>query len=366
MEAFAWDLETNAYDSKTFTVRHERYTREGATKLTDPRDIYEHVANFAARRKRACMEAVIPRDVIDAAVEQCDATLKQGHSEPLVDRVRKMTSAFAEFSVTVDMLERRLQHKLDAVNEQEMVILRKIYTSLKDGMGRREDFFNLTEGPKPAKFDKSDETVADAKAEAAAGLAPANRVDAPAPSAAAASGASAQVAPAAPATPPTASGASAPPQTAAAKARAARKTAMTAPGQDPTPTMTAPAPAPAAAQPVAPPTPVAPAPAPAPVPSAEPTPAPAPVAPAGDLFNGGAAPASAQESQALAARAYEAIAANKVTEEEVLQFLKSRKICPENIEQIVQLADDIVVDLIENIAPVAAQVRINRKFTGKK
>jgi hypothetical protein len=155
VEVFAWDLETNAYDSKTFSVKHERHTREGVVKLTDARDQYEHVANFAARRKRACMEAVIPRDVIDSALEQCDATLRSGHTEPIVDRVRKMVTAFADFGVTPEMIERRLQHKLDAVIEQEMVLLRKIYTSLKDGMGKREDYFDMNPITRP-KFDRDE------------------------------------------------------------------------------------------------------------------------------------------------------------------------------------------------------------------
>ncbi|HEY6154660.1 MAG TPA: hypothetical protein VIW07_13045, partial [Candidatus Udaeobacter sp.] len=153
VQSFAWDLETNTYDSKIFTVRHERHLKNGeVVKLDDPRDQYELVANFAARRKRACLEAIIPRDIIDSAIEQCERTLKSGHTEPLTDRVRKMATAFAEHGVSVDMIERKLQHKLDACIEQELVILRKIYTSLKDGMGKREDFFDVTDAPKPAQF----------------------------------------------------------------------------------------------------------------------------------------------------------------------------------------------------------------------
>ncbi|GMA59703.1 hypothetical protein GCM10025859_59930 [Alicyclobacillus fastidiosus] len=43
--AYAWDLETNTRQTKIFTVKHERHTKKGVTKLTDPRDIYETVAN---------------------------------------------------------------------------------------------------------------------------------------------------------------------------------------------------------------------------------------------------------------------------------------------------------------------------------
>ena len=35
--AFAWDLETNTKQVKEFQVKHERYTRSGTKRLTDPR-----------------------------------------------------------------------------------------------------------------------------------------------------------------------------------------------------------------------------------------------------------------------------------------------------------------------------------------
>ena len=40
IKAYAWDLETNVSDEKTFSVKHERTTRRGSYKLTDERDIY--------------------------------------------------------------------------------------------------------------------------------------------------------------------------------------------------------------------------------------------------------------------------------------------------------------------------------------
>ena len=39
--AYAWDLETNARQTKIFTVPHIRGTKKGNVPLTDPRDIYE-------------------------------------------------------------------------------------------------------------------------------------------------------------------------------------------------------------------------------------------------------------------------------------------------------------------------------------
>jgi hypothetical protein len=51
--AYAWDLQTNTRQAKTFTVAHVRDTKQGRKDLTDARDVYEVVANSAARRLRA-------------------------------------------------------------------------------------------------------------------------------------------------------------------------------------------------------------------------------------------------------------------------------------------------------------------------
>lgn len=139
--AYAWDLETNTRNVKTFTVKHERSARGGVSKLTDPRDIYEMTANQGARRLRACILGVIPGDVVEEAVRACEKTLAGDTKEPLADRLRRVVAAFSEQGVTVAMLEARLGHVIGAAGEVELVALRKIYTSLRDGMAKPGDFF---------------------------------------------------------------------------------------------------------------------------------------------------------------------------------------------------------------------------------
>jgi len=150
--AYCVDLQTNTRQTKVFQIAHERQTKAGGlVKLTDPRDIYEMVANQGARRLRSCILGVIPGDVIDAAVESCEKTMRGESKEPLADRIRVMATRFLEdFQVSVQMLEKRLGHRLDAINESELVSLRKIYTSLRDGMSKREDWFTLAEAPEQA------------------------------------------------------------------------------------------------------------------------------------------------------------------------------------------------------------------------
>jgi hypothetical protein len=141
-EAYAIDLQTNTRITKIFHVPHVRDTKQGRKKLTDARDIYELVANQGARRLRACILGIIPGDVIEAAVEQCKKTLQNGEV-PIAEQLRKMVLAFDELGVKVEHLEKRLGHDLSATIPTEIVTLKGIYRSIKDGMADREDFFEI-------------------------------------------------------------------------------------------------------------------------------------------------------------------------------------------------------------------------------
>lgn len=142
--SYCWDIETNTRDCRVFTVPHIRQTRNGAQVLTDPRDIYELVANQGARRKRACILAVIPKDVVDYAVDACQKTLSTAYKEPLIDRLRNMVNLFQKnFSVPLESIEKYMGYKLDAFTEMDGATLAGVYNALKDGTAKREDYFVL-------------------------------------------------------------------------------------------------------------------------------------------------------------------------------------------------------------------------------
>jgi hypothetical protein len=142
-------LETNTRQTKTFQVKHYRHTKKGGYGLTDPRDIYEMVANQGARRLRACILGVIPGDVVEAAVNQCEATLK-AKADISPDAVKKMVEVFAPYGVTQEMIEARIQRKLDSITPAQIISLRKVYNSLKDGMSKPGDWFDAPLEEKPA------------------------------------------------------------------------------------------------------------------------------------------------------------------------------------------------------------------------
>lgn len=143
VEAFAWDIETNTRQSKVFQVSHIRHTKQGSKLLTDPRDIYENVANNGARRLRACILGIIPGDVTEAAVMQCEETATVS-ADVSPEGIKVMLKTFAEIGVTKDQIEAKIQSHIEAIRPAQKVNLKKIYNSIRDGMSKPEDWFEPT------------------------------------------------------------------------------------------------------------------------------------------------------------------------------------------------------------------------------
>ena len=144
VEAYCWDMETNVRVSKVFTVPHVRHTRNGSKQLTDPRDVYENMANNAARRLRACILGVIPGDVTEAAVEWCNATLKAS-CDVGPEAQKRMLDTFKKIGVTKEQIEAKIQRRVDAIQPAQMIMLRNIYAASADGMAAAADYFQVPE-----------------------------------------------------------------------------------------------------------------------------------------------------------------------------------------------------------------------------
>jgi len=140
--AYAWDLESNTRQVKKFHVKHTRYSKsKGNTALNDPRDIYEMIANNGARRLRACILGVLPGDIVDSAISECEKTLIGDNKEPLIDKVNRCVAQFAQIGVTQKMIESKLLHSMEATNLVELVMLGKVFNSIRDKMSSIKDNF---------------------------------------------------------------------------------------------------------------------------------------------------------------------------------------------------------------------------------
>lgn len=159
VESFCTDLENRTRRPMQFIVRHWRDTKKGGYKLTDERDIYELIANQAQRRTRACILALIPGDVVDAAMDQAAVTLRTT-ADTSPEAMQKMVAAFEVFGVTKEMIEKRIQRRLDTIQPAQVVSLRRIYASLNDDMSVPADWFEVEDTPKATAGDKPKELPA--------------------------------------------------------------------------------------------------------------------------------------------------------------------------------------------------------------
>jgi hypothetical protein len=143
--AYCIDLETNMRKSIEFTAPHIVDTKSGGKAARDNRDIYEIIMNMASRRVRNCILATIPEDIVEEAKEACMKTMAKadgGLSMP--DRIKKMLIEFStSYNVTPAMIEKRLGHKTEAIQPNELVDLRGVFKSIKDGFAPVTAYFDL-------------------------------------------------------------------------------------------------------------------------------------------------------------------------------------------------------------------------------
>jgi hypothetical protein len=141
MQAYAWDLETNAQSVQNFTNPHIREVGGKAKILTSQRDIYEINANMGARRLRSRILAILPTDLVDMAINECKRTLAGNNDEPLIDRVKKMVVAFGKLGVTQEQIEKRLGRKVDTMTIDDFTDYIGIYNAIKQGESKIAEWF---------------------------------------------------------------------------------------------------------------------------------------------------------------------------------------------------------------------------------
>lgn len=143
IRAYAVDMENNTVAEVKFSVKHWRALRNNkGYALTDERDIYELCANQAQRRVRACLEKLMPRELIDVALAQCDKTA-EASVDTTPEGLQKLLAAFNRIGVNKAMIEAKFQgRKLEGLKPRQLLALRKNWTAINDGMAKIGDFFD--------------------------------------------------------------------------------------------------------------------------------------------------------------------------------------------------------------------------------
>lgn len=158
VEVYAWDMEKNNYSRRQITVLHMVDTKQGPKVLRDQADIDNRIANIASKQVRGRILALMSKALVAEGIELCKATIAGKGSVPIAVSIQRMQSAFSHFGVTVEMLEKKLGHKLESTNADEIADMRGIINDLKEG-GKVSDHFGgaaeeeekpQVEGAKPA------------------------------------------------------------------------------------------------------------------------------------------------------------------------------------------------------------------------
>lgn len=145
----ALDLETNAEAKMEFRVSHLIDTKKGKKIVDDERSIYELGSNMASRRLRACILEIIPGDIVEDAVEQCEKTLSAnvGDDATFKKKVAGLLKGFKNLGISKEMVEARIQRHVEAMDRAQYLNLVQIGNSIKDGMSKAEDLFDMSLAP---------------------------------------------------------------------------------------------------------------------------------------------------------------------------------------------------------------------------
>ena len=155
IKAYALDLETNTYveaedEFSKLIQRKDKYSGETRWVQPDERDLRELMNRRGAIAIRNCLLQVLPSDLVEDVLRTAKKTMQKDASSALEknrdDIVKQVVVAFDRAGVSVSMLEQHLGHKLDVVTGDEVAALKQILQSIKDGVAKREEFFNLQEG----------------------------------------------------------------------------------------------------------------------------------------------------------------------------------------------------------------------------
>lgn len=139
--AYAWDIENNIRRTTTFSVPHYRDTKQGKKRLLDDRDIYEMCANQASRRMRGCILQVVPGDLVDLAISECEKTLR-ANLGTVQEQAGKWAKLFEkEYKVKPESIMKYLGSRPETWTQNDIFRLRKLYNALQDNMTTVEEAF---------------------------------------------------------------------------------------------------------------------------------------------------------------------------------------------------------------------------------
>jgi hypothetical protein len=154
IRGWAWDMESNtkvtAEDDFQKLIQRRNKSGPGTVWVKpDERDLRELTNRRGAILVRNCILQLLPKDLIEDALDRCQETLKKGAERDPDGARKKLILAFSQLSITPEMLEKKLGHPLAESTPKEIAELRTIYKSIADGNSTWSEYVNGSDA-KPA------------------------------------------------------------------------------------------------------------------------------------------------------------------------------------------------------------------------
>lgn len=133
IRGWAYDVETNTKIEAEDDFAKLISRKGKGNVVPDERDLRELTNRRGAILVRNCLLQLLPKDLIEDALDRCTQTLKSNvEKDPDAARKRAIL-AFSDLGITPPMLEEKLGHPLAECTPKEIADLRKVYSSIKDG-----------------------------------------------------------------------------------------------------------------------------------------------------------------------------------------------------------------------------------------
>ena len=157
IRGWAWDIETNTKTTAEDDFKKLIYRKKGGWIKPDERDLRELTNRRGAILIRGCLLQLLPKDLIEDAMDRCKATLAKGAQQDPEGARKKIILAFSELNVTPEMLEKYLGHGLAECSPAELAELRKVYKSIADGNSTWAEYVEPSKKePEKGKVDLGD------------------------------------------------------------------------------------------------------------------------------------------------------------------------------------------------------------------
>ncbi len=140
IQGWAWDIETNTKITAEDDFRKLIFRKGRGWIEPDERDLRELTNRRGAILIRNCLLQVMPKDLIEDALQECQKTLRSNAAKDPDGERKKILLAFSALNVSAEMLSAYLGHPVAQCSPSEIADLRGIYKSISDGNSTWADY----------------------------------------------------------------------------------------------------------------------------------------------------------------------------------------------------------------------------------